>query len=131
MNEGKRPEDLVPIHFLGEPIKVHFENDPLHKKTPPCPDAFTWRVKQYKIIDLINEWHDFRRRGRMAVNMQPQHAAVAEHRGSWGVGRFYFRVMTDSLQVFDIYYDRSPKSVDKRLGEWFIYRELAYKNHEE
>jgi hypothetical protein len=58
--------------------------------------------------------------------MQPQHAAVASQRGSWGVGQFYFRVRTESDQVFDLYYDRAPKDVDNRKGEWFLNQELEH-----
>jgi len=61
----------------------------------------------------------------MARNMQPQHAAVAAGRGSWGVGRDYFRVRVESGQVFDIYYDRAPKGSDARKGTWFLYREVC------
>lgn len=61
----------------------------------------------------------------MAVNMRPEHAAVASRRGSWGVGRFYYRVRTDTGRVFDLYYDRAPKSADDRKGAWFLYREMS------
>ena len=115
----------TPIHFIGEPIEAIFDKPPLLEKKPGCPDGFIWREKTYRIREMISEWHDYRRRGRMSRNMQPQHAARAATRGSWGVGQDYYRVLTDSNQVFDIYYDRSPKSSDKRKGEWGIYRELA------
>jgi hypothetical protein len=61
----------------------------------------------------------------MARNMQPQHAAVAEKRGSWGVGRDYYRVRTRKGRVFELYFDRAPKDVDRRKGAWFLYRELG------
>jgi hypothetical protein len=76
---------------------------------------------------MLAEWRDYTRRGRMARNMQPQHAAVASQRGSWGVGLFYFRVRVDGGQIFDLYYDRAPKSADARKGAWFLYRELSQK----
>jgi hypothetical protein len=57
--------------------------------------------------------------------MRAEHGAVAESRGSWGVGRFYFRVRTLGGQVFDLYYDRAPKNVDERKGAWFLYREMG------
>jgi hypothetical protein len=60
----------------------------------------------------------------MARNMQPQHAATASRRGSWGVGQFHFRIRTDSGRIFDLYYDRAPVNVDKRKGEWFLFQEL-------
>lgn len=61
----------------------------------------------------------------MAKNMRPTHSAVASHRGSLGVGRFYFQVRTDTGQVFEIYYDRAILSADDRKGHWFIYREMS------
>ena len=73
----------------------------------------------------LSEWVDFTRRGRMARNMAPVHAAVAAERGSLGVGRFYFRVRVETGQVFDLYYDRRINDVDDRLGHWFLYRELS------
>jgi hypothetical protein len=74
---------------------------------------------------MLAEWHDYGRRGRMSRNMVPGHAAAAARRGSWGVGQFYFRVCTDEGRVFDLYYDRAPKSVDERKGAWFLYREMS------
>jgi len=88
---------------------------------------------------MLSSWSDFKRRGKMARNMRPEHAAVAASRGSLNVGRFYFRVRvalsSDASavellenakeQIFDIYYDRAMKNVDDRKGQWFVYRELA------
>ncbi len=111
-------------HFIDEEIKIHFDSEPVRQKTPPFPDGFTWQGRTYRVVEKISEWHDFTRRGRMARNMQPAHAAVAAERGSLGVGRFYFRVRTDEGQVFDLYYDRAIKDVDDRLGHWFLYREI-------
>lgn len=113
------------LHFIGEEIEIHFVLPPVRQKTPTCPDGFTWQERSYRVIEKISEWHDFTRRGRMAHNMRPEHAAVAAGRGSLGVGRFYFRVRTDTGQVFDLYYDREIKNVDDRLGHWFLYREMA------
>jgi hypothetical protein len=116
---------LKPKHFIGELIKVQFDSPPLLEKTPDCPDRFTWREKTYHITEKLSEWHDFSRKGRMARNMRPKHATAAERRGSWGVGRYYYRVRTDTGQVFDLYYDRAPKSADKRKGAWYLFREMS------
>jgi hypothetical protein len=113
------------LHFIGEAIEIHFDKPPVRQKTPSCPDGFSWQGHAYRVTEKISEWHDFTRRGRMARNMRPAHAAHAEERGSLGVGRFYFRVRTETNQVFDLYYDRLIKDVDDRLGHWFLYRELA------
>ncbi len=113
-----------PIHFIGAPIEVSFDRPPVREKTPPCPDGFTWEGRSYRVVEKLAEWADFSRRGRMARNMQPQHAAVAAGRGSLGVGRFYFRVRTDAGRVFDLYYDRTIVSAEDRKGHWFLYREM-------
>jgi hypothetical protein len=110
--------------FIAEEIAVEFDRPPALEKKPGCPNRFTWQGEQFEIVEMLQEWHDFRRRGRMAQNMRPAHAAVAEHRGSWGVGRDYFRVRTGVGRVFDLYYDRAPKDAARRKGAWFLYREL-------
>jgi hypothetical protein len=56
--------------------------------------------------------------------MRPAHAAAASARGSWGVGRFFFRVQTNVGRVFDLYYDRAPKGTNQRKGQWVLYREM-------
>ncbi len=61
----------------------------------------------------------------MARNMRPERAAMASHRGSWGVGRDYYRVRTDCGRVFDLYYDRAPKNAGDRKGAWYLYREMT------
>lgn len=113
-----------PLRFIAEPIEVLFDQPPLIEKKPGCPDGFIWRGENFRIVELLAEWFDYQRRGRMARNMQPQHAAVAEKRGSWGVGQFSFRVRTAERRIFEIYFDRAPKDSDTRKGAWFIYREL-------
>lgn len=120
-----QPNEFKPLRFIAEPINVNFNKPPAIAKKPGCPDEFIWRGETYRVVELISEWHDYRRRGRMARNMKPARAAVAEHRGSWGVGEFNYRVRTENGRIFDIYYDRSPKDADHRKGEWFLYREMS------
>jgi len=116
--------DSKPLRFIDEPIQVHFDQSPLLEKKPGCPDEFVWREATYRIVEKLREWHDYRRRGRMARNMLPQHAAVAEGRGSWGVGRDHFCVRVESGQVFELYYDRAPKGSDQRQGAWVLISEI-------
>jgi hypothetical protein len=115
------------IHFYDNPIEPVFDTAPAREKSPDCPNGFIWDEKTYHVIEMLSSWSDFARRGKMARNMRPAHAAVASSRGSLNVGRFYFRVLTDTNQVFDIYYDRAMKNIDDRKGQWFIYRELEEK----
>ena len=116
--------DYKPLHFIGEGIKVEFDNIPLFTKKPGCPDRFIWKEKTFRTVEKLAEWKDFNRSGRMARNMSSEHASRAESRGSWGVGRFYFRVRMDNGQIFDLYYDRAPKDVDNRSGGWYLDREM-------
>lgn len=118
--------EFRPLRFIDETIAVHFAAPPAFEKRPDCPAAFTWRGAMYLIAEVLSEWRDYGRRGRMANNMRPEHAELAAERGSWGVGRFYFRVRTDAGSIFDLYYDRAPKGTANRKGDWFLFRELAF-----
>ena len=119
------PIHLTIQHFIAEPITVEFKTPPDYAKSPPCPDGMVWCGRHYTIRKSLREWKDFTRRGRMARNMQPQHAAVASQRGSWGVGRFYFEVETEEGSFFRIYYDRAPKDALDRYGHWILLAELV------
>jgi len=113
------------LRFIQEPISVDFDQSPLLEKKPGCPDRFSWGDERHEIIELLAEWHDYNRRGRMARNMRPAHAAIAQQRGSWGVGLDYYRVRVSSGRIFDLYYDRAPAGAGQRKGAWFIDRELV------
>ena len=125
------------IHFFDHPIEVIFDTPPAREKSPDCPNGFVWEEKTYRVVEMLSSWSDFTRRGKMARNMRPAHAAVASSRGSLNVGRFYFRVRAalsssstagqSEPQIFDIYYDRAMKNVDERKGQWFLYREMEEK----
>ena len=133
--------DLIPLHFFDQAIEVIFDTPPLREKAPDCPNGFIWEDQTYRILEMLSSWTDFKRRGKMARNMRPEHATVAATRGSLNVGRYYFRVLVMSSssiakhpsgtagqsdeQIFDIYYDRAMKSLDDRKGQWFVYRELG------
>jgi hypothetical protein len=106
--------------FIDEPIQVFFQGEILLEKTPKVPKAIEWRGKSYPVVEELNEWREFTRRGRMAKNMQPQHATRASKVGSWGVGRFFFTVRVQSGDIFEIYYDRAPKDSDNRKGVWVL-----------
>jgi len=113
-----------PLHFIGVSIQVEFDKEPLHIRKPHCPDRFVWKEDVFVISGKISEWYDYSRSGSMAHNMRLANMAKALRRGSWGVGRFYFRVLTESGQVFDLYYDRAPKDASDREGGWYLYREM-------
>lgn len=116
------------VRFISEPIRVSFEQLPDLEKKPTAPAGFTWRGAEYTITSVLSEWVNYSRRGRMANNMQPAHLQAAQKKGSWGVGQFYYRVLTATGRIFDLYYDRAPKSASDRKGEWFLDRELAFQD---
>lgn len=110
----------TPYSFIDEPIEVVYNEPPLLQKSPTCPDAFIWRDETYPIEEMLETWVNYDRRGRMARNMRPGHLLSAAKRGSWGVGRFYFRVRVADGRMFELYYDRAPESANDRLGHWFL-----------
>jgi len=123
---------LRPVRFIGERIAVQFDEPPLLEKAPTCPSGFNWNGTPYRIIALLSEWHDFARRGRSARNMRPSHLKRAAVTGSWGVGRYYFRVRALSPQtahsegeLFELYFDRAPLDADHRKGQWILASELT------
>jgi hypothetical protein len=116
---------MQPTHFIDEPIEVIFEHAPLLEKKPDCPAGFIWQGQTFRITQLLSEWFDFERRGRSARNMQPAHAARASLKGSWGSGRFFFRVQVEGGRVFELYYDRAPRDATHGKGGWTLYLERA------
>jgi hypothetical protein len=115
--------DMRSFQFIAEPIQVLFDQPLILEKSPPCLNAFLWQGQTYPIVELLSEWRDYDRRGRMARNMKPEHSSRASRIGSWGVGRFFFQVKTSTDQVFEIYYDRAPLDASDRKGKWFLYGE--------
>jgi hypothetical protein len=113
-----------PARYIGEPIEAVFDAPPGLEKKPGCPNAFVWNHTTLRIAEVLAEWHDYLRKGRMASNMRPAHAAAAQSRGSWGVGRDYFRVRVEDGRLFELYYDRAPKGSKQRKGAWFLVAEL-------
>ena len=143
------------LSFIDEPVEVEFDQEPALEKVPHCPDRFVWRGQVYQVVEMLREWHDYRRRGKFARNMEPRHLATAARRGSWGVGRDYFRVRVeitgsrpqtppkggtvaaDSVGVTLADPSRSPTrrvfdlyydrapSAGGPKGGWFLYREVS------
>jgi len=121
---SQKPDDLIPIRFIAEEIEVEFDHPPILAKKPDPPSGFIWQGDEFRIIDVISRWFSYERKGRMAKNMKQEHLRVADRRGSWGVGRYYFRVVTEPGRIFDLYYDRAPEDAGDRLGHWYLWREM-------
>ena len=113
---------MTDSHFLLEPITVAWDEPMLLVRKPRCPDRFLWADQWHEIVELLGEWRDYRRRGRMASNMRPEHAERASQRGSRGVGRFYFRVRDGQGVVYELYFDRAAAGDDPARRGWFLSR---------
>jgi hypothetical protein len=110
--------------FIDEEIQVGYQKEPLLQKVPVCPDFFKWNGERFTVKSLKSEWCDLARRGSQARNMRPAHLTRAEKLGSWGSGRFYFRVETTVGRIFALYYDRTPRRGDGGNGSWILLYEL-------
>ena len=117
---------LKPISFINEKIVVHFSHPPKYQRTPISPDGFIWRDKQWVIQEVLEEWKDFERRGKSSHNMRPSNQLKAAIRGSRGVGRFYYRVLTTEDRIFRIYFDRSEWDQESKTGAWILHSEYSY-----
>ena len=117
-----------PSRFIGAAIQVMHDQPPALEKKPGPPDGFTWEERSYRVVEVLNEWHDYRQRGKTAAFYTKERgsfrAKAAERRGSWGVGRDYYRVRVDTGEVFDLYYDRAPQGTKRQKGSWFLYRQM-------
>lgn len=117
-----------PTRFIGAPIEVYHNQTPTLEKRPGPPDGFTWQGLTHRVVEVLSEWHDYRQRGKTALFYRKERgsyrAKAAKQRGSWGVGRDYYRVRTDVGSVFDLYYDRAPHGAGHRKGKWFLYRQI-------
>lgn len=108
-------------HFIGAAVEVAFDAAPPFPRRPSCPDRWVWEGQTYEVAEVESAWSDMERRGRMAANMRPAHAEQARRRGSFGVGRFYFRVRTRDGRVFDLYFDRA--AAGKPGAGWTLFQE--------
>jgi len=122
----------MPMEFYVDEIEVRFDREPVVQKRPGLPAAFTWRGREYVIVGLIQEWHDYRKRGKSKTLYEKERGAhwvkSAQRRGSWGVGRDFYRVRTEGGEIFDIYYDRAPQGGEK-IGQWILARRLKPEEH--
>jgi hypothetical protein len=121
-------ESDLPARFIGVSIEVTYDSPPELEKRPGPPDGFTWEGRAYRVADVLREWHDYRKRGKTETFYVKERgsfrAKAAGRHGSWGVGRDYFRLRTETGEVFDLYYDRSPHGPGGRKGSWFLFRQI-------
>ncbi len=115
--------------IYSEPIEALFDHPPAIEKRPRCPNSIIWDGRTYRIIAMRLEWHDYLPRGKTLARQLREHGsywvtAAEQRRGSWGVGRDYYRVQTESGETFDIYYDRKPTGPEVK-GGWYLWRSVT------
>ncbi len=114
-----------PQVFIGQEITVGYEKDRVVQKSPTCPDYFVWDHNTFVIKNVEQEWKDFSRKGNAQRNMRPAHLRRVVMKGSWGVGRFFFRVQTECSRNFEMYYDRAPHNRKNGQGVWILFCEYS------
>ncbi|MFQ6091902.1 MAG: DUF6504 family protein [bacterium] len=89
--------------FYSQPIEVKVEG------RVERPVSFCWHGREYKIREVWAQWHD--------AGFGP----LPPGSGKWWQRRHrnYFRVVTETDEIFEIYLDRGGKR-----KEWFLYRKL-------
>lgn len=113
--------------FIGEEIVPIFDGPPeLEKKAGP-PAGFKWRGRDYAVKRVVKEWHEYDQPwpgGGWDGGRPPYALRGVRNRGSWGVGKDFYRVLTGDGRLFDLYYDRRPKGRNRK-GRWVLFRELG------
>jgi len=114
------PSPLPPLRVIGEPIEVHCDQPPLLTKTPPRPTEFVWQATAYRVTALLAEGHDYRRRGRQARHLRPEHLArAAATSGSAPSGRPTPARFLSCISI------AHPPDAGRRQGGWFLVSALA------
>jgi hypothetical protein len=90
--------------FISEPIQVEATG------TIRQPQSFTWRGEQYRITEIILAWMDW---GFPSGSSQKDWRS-RRHRN-------YFRVRTESGEVFELYNERAAAGP---TNAWYLYQQL-------
>ena len=107
-------------HFVDEVIQVELLDGTFLERKPKCPTRILWQGMWIGVASLESAWDDLSRRGNKARNMREGHLERAKVKGSWGVGKFYFRFLGEDHQTYTIYYDRTPDDAENRKGTWVL-----------
>lgn len=91
------------MRFICEKIEVIYDQENFTIK------SFTWKGKEYKIIEILSTWQDW----KFPSSLAGKHTWLQR----WH--RNYFVIKTDTNEVFEIYLDRKG---GKR--EWILLKKL-------
>ena len=122
MNINSAKNQFILAKSLPWDLKTH-----AFRQESKMPQFVFLAGKEFHIAELLSNGRIFRVKGKYSRNMKDAHLERAARKGSLGVGRFYFRVRTDELRIFDIYYDRTIKNSIETSGFWVLFQELAFR----
>ena len=106
--------------FIDKEIQVELLGGTFLERKPKCPTRIFWQDVWVRVLSLESSWDDFSRRGLKERNMHDKHLERAKVRGSWGVGKFYFRFLGEDGHTYTVYYDRAPSDAENRKGKWIL-----------
>lgn len=92
--------------FIGKEIKVAVEGE------VQSPVSFRLDGREYKITEIINEWSDH----GFGKSVTGKRKWWQRHH------RNYYRVKTDSVDIFEIYFDRGVNNRYPERRKWFASR---------
>ena len=95
----------MPSRFIGQKISVTTDG------TIKEPQSFTWKSKDYEVAEILLSWMDWG---------FPQGSTQRDWKSRRH--RNYYRVRTESGQVFEIYHDRGPTGL---VDDWYIFQQLS------
>ena len=95
----------MPPKFIGQ--KINVTTDGAIKE----PQSFTWENRDYEVAEILLAWMDWG---------FPQGSTQRDWRSRRH--RNYYRVRTDSGQIFEIYHDRGPTGGG---GAWYLFQQLT------
>ena len=90
--------------FISEPIRVMTDGEIKQ------PTAFFWKGKEYRVVEVILSWLDW----GFPPGATQRDWRTRRHRN-------YYRVRTDTNELFEIYMDRATPS---GVAEWYLYQRL-------
>jgi hypothetical protein len=89
--------------FIAEKITVETTG------TVKQPARFTWRGTDYEIVEITQNWQDW----GFSAGASSRNWMTRRHRN-------YFRVRTNTGEIFELYLDRS----DAPDSGWYLYQQL-------
>lgn len=113
------------MRFIGQEITVTLPSGFAFEKKPPAPESFRWQGKLHSVSEILATWRRYGKPGlRTQGGRPPYYVRSGRGQGSWGQGRVYYRLRTETGRLFDLYYDRAPEG-QRRAGSWRLWRELS------